>query len=171
MGFSVRRFRWVPLILLVLGVVVMHHVPAHSAAHRAPSAHSALGAVPAEHPPTAVPESAEHEPAAALGSAGHPAVVLGVASPERAGAAEHEVIAAPGASGVVLDAPAMPAHDPLHLCLAILAGLAMLLLPLLGGAIRPVPVVAGSAAVPVRSRPRAPPSVPRRLALLCVLRR
>ncbi|MCX2729369.1 hypothetical protein OOZ19_03880 [Saccharopolyspora sp. NFXS83] len=132
MGFSVRWFRWVPLILLVLGVVVMHHVPAHSAAHRAPStAHAASGA----------------------------------------GLAEHEMTAASlGAPVAVAGAPSMPAHDPLHLCLAILAGLALLLLPLLGNAIRPVPVLAGSAAVPVRSRPRAPPSVPRRLAELCVLR-
>lgn len=141
-GFSARRFGWVPLILLVLGVVVMHHVPAHSAGHRAPStAHTAIGSGSLDQS-TAALGSPEHQTTAALGSPEHR---LGV--------------------------PAMPAHDPLHLCLAILAGLTMLLLPLLGTVIRPVQVVAGSAAVPVRGRPRAPPSVPRRLALLCVLRR
>lgn len=129
MRFSVRRFRWVPLILLVLGVVLMHHVPAHSASHHGPSAaHTSVDAGPGEHNMAAE------------------------------------------AARAVIEAPPMPAHDPLHLCLAILAGLAVLLLPLLGNTIRHAPSPAGAAAIPVRSRPRAPPSVPRRLAELCVLR-
>lgn len=114
-----RLVRWGLLVVLALGVVLMHHVPAqHDQPH--PSAAVAMhSATPTEH--------------------GEP--------------------------------PAAPDHGLLHLCLAIAAGFIALLLPLLrriasASAENPKPL-----AITAFTRFRPPTPVPRRLAVLCVLRR
>ncbi|MEV0697214.1 hypothetical protein AB0I53_04755 [Saccharopolyspora sp. NPDC050389] len=114
-----RLVRWGLLIVLALGVVLMHHVPAQ---HHQP------------HPPAAV--------------------AMHTAMP-----AEHN------------EPPAAPDHGLLHLCLAIAAGFIALLLPLLrriasASAETPKPL-----AITAFTRFRPPTPVPRRLAVLCVLRR
>ncbi|MEV0053404.1 hypothetical protein AB0H34_23245 [Saccharopolyspora shandongensis] len=114
-----RLVRWGLLVVLALGVVLMHHVPAqHHQSH--PSAAMAThSAMPTEH----------SEP------------------------------------------PAAPDHGLLHLCLAIAAGFIALLLPLLhriasASAENPKPI-----AIRAFTLFRPPTPVPRRLAVLCVLRR
>ncbi|MER5390484.1 hypothetical protein [Saccharopolyspora sp. NPDC002686] len=78
-----------------------------------------------------------------------------------AGAAEHHE----------QPAPAPDDHGALHLCLAIMLGFLVLLLPQLSRAIRAAAVLPRylTAALPALLPPPLP--VPRRLAALCVLRR
>lgn len=109
-------------MVLALGVVLMHHMPAQH--HES-------------HPPAA--------PAAAAMHAGMPT--------ERR------------------ELPAAPDHGLLHLCLAIAAGFIALLLPVLH---RIASALAGTPkplAITAFTRFRPPTPVPRRLAMLCVLRR
>lgn len=123
--------RWVLLLVLALGVVLMHHVPAqaHEPAPVAAAAH-AVGHSP-------VTAHTDHAPVAQVEHHGH---------------------------------PASPGHAALHLCLAIVVGFLVLLLPRLRRAARAVagPPRALVAAPPALAPPPVP--VPRRLAALCVLR-
>ncbi|WP_190823231.1 hypothetical protein [Saccharopolyspora pogona] len=113
-----RLVRWGILVVLALGVVLMHHVPAQH--HESP-------------------------PAAAAMHAGMPA--------------EHS------------EPPAAPDHGLLHLCLAIAAGFIALLLPLLHRIASALAETPKPLAITAFTRFRPPTPVPRRLAMLCVLRR
>ncbi|WP_148272033.1 hypothetical protein [Saccharopolyspora spinosa] len=115
-----RLVRWGLLVVLALGVVLMHHVPAQH--HES-------------HPPAAV----------AMHHAGMPA---GHGEP-----------------------PAAPDHGLLHLCLAIAAGFIALLLPLLHRIASALAESPKPLAITAFTHFRPPTPVPRRLAVLCVLRR
>lgn len=183
--------RFALLVLVVLGVLLMHHVPiGHGGAHPTASAGSGHLPAAAQHdhdsgtstgaPPDAAraghsdrpgatttahrahPESAPPRPA--TGHRQHPASPIG-------GAADHRALVQEDGESPMLGAVPEPGHDPLHLCLAVLAGFAALLLPSLGRALQPLAAATAPAQPIARSRPRAPPSHSRRLAVLCVLRR
>ncbi|QIZ33665.1 hypothetical protein [Saccharopolyspora sp. ASAGF58] len=134
-----RLVRWGLLVVLALGVVLMHHMPAqHHESHppAAPAAAAMHAGMPTEH---------SEPPAAAAMHAGMPT--------ERR------------------ELPAAPDHGLLHLCLAIAAGFIALLLPVLH---RIASALAGTPkplAITAFTRFRPPTPVPRRLAMLCVLRR
>lgn len=160
------------LVGLVLGVLLMHHVPAGHGGHGQVDGHAAT----ASQQPSA-PQQPSASQQHTVTSQQH-----AVAGAHARTAAEHRttVNAAtdqhglhdPAARAGSIDAIPAPQHDPLHLCLAILAGIASVLLPLLGKVSRPVVPVPAPRRGIVRARPRAPPSpVPRRLAVLCVLQR
>ncbi|GAA4617516.1 hypothetical protein [Saccharopolyspora hordei] len=133
--------RWVLLLVLALGVVLMHHVPAqaHEPAPVAAAAHAVGHSPAAAHAVGHSPVTAhtDHAPVAQVEHHGH---------------------------------PASPGHAALHLCLAIVVGFLVLLLPRLRRAARAVagPPRALVAAPPALAPPPIP--VPRRLAALCVLR-
>lgn len=218
--------RWALLVVVVLGVLLMHHVPvehahnggrgepanltaadgriapaAHAGGHgtavdssdargahalasaaggaNGHGAHAERGAgMPGGGPTSAHDSPKPHAtvPGVAAGGSGQPAAL----SAEGGHSAVHgahvtaDAAAAPdrGDRGPSLSSAPAPDHGPLHLCLAILAGFAALLLPLLGSAPRPAAAATGPLPATTRPGSRAPPSpVSRRLAVLCVLRR
>lgn len=129
--------RWVLLLALTAGMVLMHHVPGGHGQHHPAAAATA----------PATSDHGQHQSA-------HEA-------PPTAEQAQHNTDQ-PGP--VQLD-------DLLHLCLAIIAGAALLLLNRLRnrGALPGIPAVRFSPPLP-RARRRRPPPTRRRLAELCVLR-
>ncbi|MBE9375960.1 hypothetical protein IQ251_16030 [Saccharopolyspora sp. HNM0983] len=130
--------RWLLLLALSAGMVLMHHVPGGHGEHHSPAAAASTehGAAPPAH---AAPDPAAPAHAAADQTGGEPGPVQ-------------------------LD-------DLLHLCLAIIAGAALLLLDLRRnrGPLHGLPTIRTPRVHPV-SRRRPPPPVRRRLAELCVLR-
>lgn len=142
---AVRKWRvlcwWGLLAVLVLSVVVMHHAPMHGTSKTAAPA-STAAAVPAS---PGTPHSPHgHNP-------NEPQI-----APATATGQEH------------LQAPS--GHGLLHLCLAILAGLALLLVAA-KGILLPAPPARAGPRMPTALGWLAPPvPVPRRLATLCVLR-
>lgn len=135
--------RWCLLIVVGIGVVAMHHVPfKHDLASG----------------------SARHGGAMSLSSAHHMPVEDVSRFPV--------VVEAHGPpSGTASDDQADTGHGPLHLCLAILLAAALLVVSfVLLTVIPPVPSLWRRRGRMGTPRIRPPPSMRRRLALLCVFR-
>lgn len=135
--------RWVLLLALSAGMVLMHHIPGEHNAHHSPSPAATASATTGHQ---------QHQPAHAT-----------------LPATEHADLSA--ADQNTVEHGPVQLDDLLHLCLAIIAGAAALLLTrhwkrgsLLGRS-----AVRFSPPCP-RDRRRRPPPVRRRLAELCVLR-
>lgn len=160
-GADRRGWRQVLLLLaVILGVVIMH------APLAAPEASAGAGLMSVEPMPATNHDlSAAVEHPAATG----PALVTTFASLTNADITVdlHNI-----AAGSHDSMPMSAVHDLMHLCLAVLAGLAMLALVgfvafLLG---RPARLAAAVLPAPVIVPPRPPPRTAIRLAQLCVLR-
>ncbi len=155
------------LVGLVLGVLLMHHVPAGHGGHGQVDGHAAAASQQHAAASQQRATASQHH----TGAGAHARTATEHRSPVEAATDQHG-LRDPAARAASIDAIPAPQHDPLHLCLAILAGIAALLLPMLGKVSRPVELVPAPQRGIVRARPRAPPSpVPRRLAVLCVLQR
>ncbi|QGK68600.1 hypothetical protein GIY23_02645 [Allosaccharopolyspora coralli] len=135
-------YRWGLLILLTFAVMVMHHAPGlHDQAHEVPS--PAGSAAQTQH------HRAHDEPVRV-----------------EAG----EVTTSPATTGLGDETHGSSSHDVLHLCLTIMLGFALLLFSAVTGEIRVRLPRASSERRPGLHRFRPALPVPRRLAMLCVLR-
>ncbi len=133
-------WRWVVLVALALGVVLMHHAPIAHGAHSS-AAHTV---------------SAAHHAHAAVSVAPEPACGC---------EADHAASAVPGDS-------TPGSHSLLHLCLAIMTAAATAVAGLwLSRMLRPCALsLTRPPSRQMREQLRPPIPVPRRLAVLCVLR-
>lgn len=136
---------WWLLVLLAFGVVAMHH---------APMAHAGGASPPGTPPPVSAAHHAAHDS-------------VGPNQPMSASAGGDTATHVP-----LVDEADQPGvdHGLLHLCLAVLAGAAAVVIASL--ALRILPATASlRSSIPMGiGRARPPPPVPRRLAVLCVLR-
>lgn len=135
-----RPLRWGMLVVLALGVILMHHAPAL-------------------HTP------AHEGPAVAAVHSTQVHTIAGSASLMEQ-ASEKTMLSKVSNPDDTLDS----SHAMLHMCLAIVTGLALLLLTAATGLLQVRLPWAKHAPYKSRSRFRPPLPVPRRLAVLCVLR-
>lgn len=136
-----RIYRWGLLILLAFAVMVMHHAPGlHDQAHEVPPA---VSAVQTQH-------HQAHDPSVPVETSG--------------------ARTASAATDVGDETQGSSSHGMLHLCLTIMLGFALLLFSTVTGEVRSRLPRATSERRAGLHRFRPPLPVPRRLAMLCVLR-